>query len=190
MKEIWKDILGYEGLYQVSNLGNVKSLPKLCGHRPTKERLVTQCEQKKYKRVTLCKNNVLKKVSVHRLVANAFIPNPENKPCVNHKDENPSNNNVENLEWVTCKENTNYGTCIKRFVENMTKTHQDRFGQKVLCVEEGIIFPSLRQAGRWCNGNWSSISACAKGKMKKHKGYSWVIIGKPKSRIGYKEKTA
>ena len=101
MQEIWKDIKGYEGLYQVSNLGNVKSLK-------TNKNLYSS-NAKGYRRVGLFKGK-RKGYSIHRLVAQAFIPNPENKPCVNHKDCNRANNNVNNLEWCTHKENNNYKT--------------------------------------------------------------------------------
>lgn len=186
VEEIWKDIAGYEGLYQVSNLGRVKSLAKLCGHRPKGETILNIQDIRGYKRVTLCKDNKLKKFQIHRLVGLAFIENPENKPCINHKDENKANNNVDNLEWVTWKENTNYGHCIEKFSKKTKKTIQEKCGQKVKCAETGKIFPSLKEAARWCNGSWSEISACTRGKIKKAYGYTWIKIGEPRMRIGFK----
>jgi hypothetical protein len=107
--EIWKDIVGYEGLYQVSNLGRVKSLPKMCGRSFREERLLTvDLSNCGYNRVSLCKDNKLTKYGVHRLVATAFIENPCNLPQVNHLDGNKTNNNVCNLEWCTAKDNTNH----------------------------------------------------------------------------------
>ena len=105
MKEIWKDIEGYEGRYKVSNKGRVydNKLDKFIGY----ESLGYMC-------VALCKDKKQKKCRVHRLVAQAFIPNPDNLPGINHKDENKTNNCVENLEWCTVKYNTNYGTSIQR----------------------------------------------------------------------------
>ena len=95
-KEIWKDIQGYEGIYQVSSYGRVKSFKK------NKVKILKpQMHYKGYKFVTLHKNGIGEKCKVHRLVAKAFIPNPNNYPVVNHKDENKSNNNVENLEWCS-----------------------------------------------------------------------------------------
>lgn len=111
MQEIWKDIKGYEGLYQVSNLGRIKSLPKAGNHWNGK--ILAQNYNRKYARIGLSKGKLTTE-NVHRLVAMAFIPNPLNLPEVNHKDENPSNNRVDNLEWVTHKENMDYGTQIKR----------------------------------------------------------------------------
>ena len=109
MQEIFKDIKGYEGLYQVSNLGNVKSLPKGDGNG-NKERILKFDNSNKtntttYLRVTLSGNGKTKRFSVHRLVAEAFIPNPDNKPHVNHIDNNGENNTVANLEWCTHSEN-------------------------------------------------------------------------------------
>lgn len=108
MEEIWKDIEGYKGLYQISNTGNVKSLErkihgKKC-HRKLKETILKPIKTNRgYLRVKLCKENKVSKVRVHRLVAEAFIKKPELE--VNHIDGNKENNSVENLEWVTPREN-------------------------------------------------------------------------------------
>lgn len=123
MQEIWADIRGYEGLYQVSNLGRVKSLERVTisknGKRYTCQELCLRFGNiKGYKFVVLRKDCKSHQVLVHRLVAQAFIPNPDNLPEVNHKDENPSNNCVENLEWCTHKYNSNYGTAKIRMVES------------------------------------------------------------------------
>ena len=113
-KEIWKDIEGYEGLYQVSNFGRVKSLDRyiphsLGGNAFVKEKVLS-CESKKYryKRVSLYSDGGSTGCLIHRLVAKAFIPNPENKPYVNHLDGNRLNNKASNLEWCTAKENTHH----------------------------------------------------------------------------------
>ena len=107
MKEIWKDVVGYEGYYKVSNLGNVYSFPR----KHTKGGLLKgKPDKNNYLRVTLTKNSKQKLCGIHRLVAIAFLPNINNLPMINHKDENPKNNNVDNLEWCDAKYNNNYGT--------------------------------------------------------------------------------
>lgn len=116
MKEIWKDIPEYEKIYQVSNLGNVRVLDRFVNSAiknnsivKRKGKILKQYNKGGYLQVTLTINNKRKYYNVQRLVALAFIPNPNNLPQVNHKDENPLNNNVSNLEWCTAKYNCNYG---------------------------------------------------------------------------------
>lgn len=109
--EIWKDIKGYEGLYKISNLGNVKSLPRAT----TKGKLlVKNLDSYGYEKVTLSKNGIHKQFSVHKLVATSFIENPYNLKSINHKDEVKTNNIVSNLEWCSEKYNVNYGSCIPK----------------------------------------------------------------------------
>lgn len=116
MKEIWRDIKGYEGLYKVSNYGRIKSLErKDCLGRSKKEKILKLSEDKDgYLLITLHKNKKVKTFKVHRLVAETFVPNPNNYPIINHKDENKINNHVSNLEWCTVKYNNNYGTRNER----------------------------------------------------------------------------
>lgn len=118
-KQCWKEIPGYEGLYQVSNTGRVRSL----NYNGTgKTKVLKQTTNKdRYKKVTLFKKGKCKTWRVHRLVALAFIPNPNNYPIINHKDENPSNNYYKNLEWCTYSYNTNYGNCRKKMSEAMKR---------------------------------------------------------------------
>lgn len=108
--EIWKDIKGYEGIYQVSNLGNIKSLPRKYKNGRTEKEIIKKPSKlpKGYLRIPLCKNGKTKYYYVHRLVAETFIPNLEKLPCINHKDCKTANNNVDNLEWVSYKENNSY----------------------------------------------------------------------------------
>lgn len=105
MQEVYKPIKGYEGLYEVSNLGNVKSLSKIRGRAFTAERLLKPRIVNGYVMVTLCKESKRFNASVHRLIAEAFIPNPENKETINHIDGNKQNNSIDNLEWATQREN-------------------------------------------------------------------------------------
>ena len=109
MIEIWKDIPEYEGLYQVSNLGNIRSFYLKNGRLSQKTKPIKlKKDRYGYLKLTLCKNKKYKYVTIHRLVAEAFIPNPENKLQVNHKDGNKFNNQVSNLEWCTCIENIHH----------------------------------------------------------------------------------
>lgn len=116
MKEIWKDIPNFEGIYQVSNLGNVKVLDRYVNSAiknnnkvKRKGKLLKQYNKRGYFQVSLSKNHKRYYFGVHRLVAIAFLPNPNNLTQINHKDENPLNNNLSNLEWCTAKYNCNYG---------------------------------------------------------------------------------
>lgn len=117
MQEVWKDIKGYEGLYQVSNFGRIKSLERkrIDRNQILPEKILSiRKKENGYLTVSLNKNTKDKKHLVHRLVAQAFIPNIDNKPCINHKDENKTNNNVDNLEWCTHKYNSNYNNLFKK----------------------------------------------------------------------------
>lgn len=127
MTEEWRDIKGYEGIYQVSNLGNIKALKrKRKNGLVYKEHLMKSYDARGgYKRIMLCDDSMNKnRFMVHRLVAMAFIENPNNLPQINHKDENPKNNNVENLEWCTCKYNQNYGGRIERVSGENNSQHK------------------------------------------------------------------
>ena len=106
-EEIWKDIEGYEGLYQISNLGRIYS-------NISNKILALRKNKRGYSQINLYKDGGRTMFSIHRLVAQTFIPNPENKPQVNHIDEDKTNNRVDNLEWVTSKENNNHGTRLYR----------------------------------------------------------------------------
>lgn len=109
MNEIWKDIEGYEGKYQISNKGRIKSLERLYKNRKCEEKILSPYKAKGYLKIALCSEGKRKTELMHRLVAKAFIPNLDNLPQVNHKDENRLNNCVENLEWTTNYRNMNYG---------------------------------------------------------------------------------
>ena len=171
MEEIWKDIkfidtdgkeYDYSGLYQVSNLGRVRSLGNDKGRKEKILKLGTN--NKGYLNVRLSKNRECKWFLVHRLVATMFIPNPDKLPIVNHLDENPSNCNMDNLEWCTQKYNLNYGTCQKR--KGVQK--------KVICLETKQVFGSLRDAEKWCGK--TGVGMCCKGKTNKCGGYHWQFL--------------
>ena len=151
--EEWRDIKGYEGKYKISSYGKVKSLK----HKDEKL-LKPSYDKDGYKQVILCNNGKGKKWFIHRLVAIHFLPNPNNLPQVNHKDEDKANNVVENLEWCTCKYNINYGTAKNKKAKSQ--------GRQVLCITTGEIFYSVREAGRHYSISKSHISECCKGKAK------------------------
>ena len=139
MNEEWKDIPGYEGRYQVSNLGRVKSIARVCNvgqhsaayHLPEKI-MRPKVRKSGYSLVALNKDGVAKDAYIHRLVAQSFIPNEGGLPYINHKDENPRNNRVDNLEWCTPKYNANYNGAnirggLKRRVAIVQKTLDGEF---------------------------------------------------------------
>lgn len=146
--EIWKDVVGYEGLYQVSNLGRVKSIifPKNKDGKILKQRI-----RKGYLRIQLYKNKIAKDFGVHRLVALAFIPNPYNKPEIDHIDGIPSNNNVSNLKWCTPKENSNNPITISRKKEIMSIVNRKRIGIKL--SEETKTNISKSRKGKYKGAN-------------------------------------
>ena len=111
--EEWKNVIGYEGLYEVSNIGNVRSV--------IRNKLLRLSKTKGYIQVYLYKNGIRTGLKVHRLVAQAFIPNPDNLPQVNHKDEDKTNNSVENLEWCNAKYNVNYGHRTENIINTKVK---------------------------------------------------------------------
>ena len=135
MIEEWRDIKGYEGKYQISNLGRIKSL-KNCKGNYREKILDIKPDNRGYIRAFLYKNGKCKPYQVHRLVALHFIPNPNNYPIINHKDEDKTNNNVENLEWCTYQYNNNYGTRNKKCSEKMkgrkfTEEHKKKISESI-----------------------------------------------------------
>lgn len=156
--ETWKDVPDYEGIYQVSNLGNVRSRNKT---------LTPGIATNGYPLVTLSKNGKTKSFTVHKLVALAFIPNPNNLKCINHKDECRTNNRVDNLEWCDYRYNNAYGTRLLR--EIMTKSRKVEQFKNGRLVR---VWSSTREAHR--NGFRSGcISLCCNGHRHSHKGYEW-----------------
>ena len=185
--EIWKDIKGYEGLYQVSNKGRIKSLNY---RRTGKEGILKGVPTKYgYLMVTLYKKGEKPEhFSVHRLVAEAFIPNHDNLPEVNHIDENKENNHVKNLEWCDRKYNMNYGTrneraSVSRKGEKHKKHKKHKFKRQILCIETGDIFDTSQDViNTMFNGKGypSYIRANSRGKTKSCYGYHFKYIEREK----------
>ena len=176
INEIWRTIKGYEGLYEVSNLGRVKSLSKKIkngqGYRITKERVLKNIKDSyNYEVVRLCRNCKNTQPKVHRLVAQAFIKNPNNKPQVNHKDGVKSNNFWKNLEWATCQDNIRhaYKTGLKNSDSVKKKVAQIRDG-KVL-----KIWKSQSEAARRTSTSHKTVSSCCRGDAKTAGGFRWAF---------------
>jgi len=175
VKEEWKDIKGYEGLYQISNLGNVKSLSRkvkhyMGGEKKCNEKILSpDINHHGYCRVTLFNKNKRRRIAVHRLVAEAFVENPNGYPEINHKDENPLNNTCSNLEWCTKGYNINYGTRNERASSHLRKPVL-QFGKDGSFIARYI---SCAEAGKQNNVQWRDISAVCLGKRKHAGGYRW-----------------
>ena len=165
--EVWKDIKGYEGLYQVSNLGRVKSMNF---NNTKKEQILKLCKRPNgYLTVELCRYNIRKRYLVHRLVLETFnvIENMEHLEC-NHLDENKENNRLDNLCWMTRKENNDWGTRNKRVSKAL--------GEHIICVELNIIFDSISDASRQLGLSTGNICNCLKGRYKTTGGYHWKYV--------------
>ena len=177
-KEIWRNISGCPD-YQVSNLGRVKSMErkvkgKFGSIRTLKEKILKPRKNRyNYLQVFLCKEGNGKNMYIHRLVCDAFIPNPYNLPEINHKDENPLNNNVENLEYCDRLYNCNYGNRNNRISKSNTNGKKSK---AVICLETGLIYSSTREIQRQSGFKQSSISQCCNGKRKTCGGYHWKYV--------------
>ena len=160
MSEIWKDIEGYEGIYKISNLGNVKSL----------ERTLWNGHTYGYYTVRLSKDGKGKNHLLHRLLAVAFIPNPNNLPIINHKDGDKTNINLDNLEWSTYKDNN----------EHAIKTGLNKIAKEIKAINvntgETMHFDSAREADRVLGVGYKNISACLNGRQKTCGGYRWEFL--------------
>lgn len=164
--EIWKDVPGYAGLYQISDKGRVMSL---CGFHNVDQRIMKLDKTRGgYYQISLHKNGKEERFKVHRLVAMAFIPNPDNLPQINHKNEIKTDNRVENLEWCTQKYNCNYGTRLERCAKGR--------GKKIICIETGIEYWSCTEAARQMNLDHSHIAKCCRGILPQHKGFHFKNI--------------
>ena len=181
MREIWKDIKGYEGEYQVSNFGRVRSLGmsfirndfKPYTRQPRVMRPIKNYTG--YLSVELHKQGYAKRYLIHRLVAQAFIPNEDCLPEINHIDEDKTNNCVDNLEWCTHKYNSNYGTRADRIKNTIKKTRKAI--PVLMYSKNGVLlrrFEAINEAALTMNISCGSIVECCKGKRRKSAGgYIW-----------------
>lgn len=179
--ENWKEIPGTN--YEVSDCGNIRSTNY---HREKRIKNINLFKFGKYYSVRLCINSKKMCFFVHRLVAQAFIPNPDNKPCIDHIDGNPENNRVENLRWVTYKENSNNPISKKRLVESKLGEKCNWFGKfgkdnhnsiPILQMTKNnrmvAEFDSIMDAERLLGYDHSGIVMCCKRKIKSYKGFVW-----------------
>jgi hypothetical protein len=175
--EIWRDIEGFEGMYQVSNMGRVRGVDRYVGYRNGRKRLwkghikKPTVTAKGYLKVSMHDGQKRKTEEIQRLVARAFIPNPMNKPYVNHKDGNKQNNAVENLEWTTPSENTIHAVNVLKI--SIKRVNQyDKQGTFIASYESEL------EASRITHTSKSGISNAVCGRRKTAGGYVWKIAKK------------
>lgn len=182
MEEIWKEVKDFEGLYEVSNFGNVKSLDRIGNNgRHLKGKILKQHKNAYGYWVVKLYNNGSCSYFVHRLVAIAFIPNPENKPQVNHIDEDKDNNKAENLNWMTSKENNDWGTRKERAttssINNPKRDYLNlgkKFSKSIYYIDKDgnkISFYGINQAARELGLTVAGISANLHNHTKTYKGF-------------------
>ena len=198
--EEWRDIKGYEGLYQISSEGRVKSKQRITRNNQTiKEKIrKPKIDKDGYCCVSLWIDGISKEYFIHRLVAQAFIPNPYNKPCIDHINTNKTDNRAENLKWCTHKENANNPISREKYLRNRYKvegTHRisvyrptkesiekmaEKHKKPVAMYKNGILikkFNSAADAEREDNNlKFMSISAACNGRLKTYRGYEWKFI--------------
>ena len=154
MNDIWKDISGYEQLYQVSNTGKVKSLNY--NHTGKEKILKPHKDRYGYLQVNISKKGKCKTMKIHRLVCDAFLSNPNSLPQINHRNEDKTDNRVENLEFCDNRYNSNFGTRNERVAKKLSK--------KVKCLDTGKIYASTQEVERQLGFNHSNISRCCNKK--------------------------
>lgn len=191
MTEQWKPIKGYEGIYEVSNLGRVKSVTRMCWNgsvwwKKPEQMIKPQPSHKRnnYVYIGLCKHGKPKTLKLHRLVATAFVPNPHDYPQVNHKDENVLNNTADNLEWVTAQQNCDYGNHNCNLRDSVRRSAKfkaaSKLREKKVAQIEGTnvvkVWNSVTEAARKTGCSESAISMCCTGVRNTHHGFRWQYL--------------
>ena len=188
-EEIWKAVPGYEGLYEISSLGRIRSVShprsgKKWSHRKEGRVLLPSYNKANgYLSVCLCKDGEHHHAYLHRLVAAAFLPNPSNLPFVNHKDENKRNNDAGNLEWCSHLYNIRYGTGMQRRLQSIAESKRGRCYPKRIAqyTRDGQLvatYSSSEEAARALGCNGSNIRTCARQErgVKQSNGYVWRYV--------------
>lgn len=177
--EIWEDIIGYEGMYQVSNIGNIKSIRRMDsqGNWIRGRILKPQKCTNEYLMVSLCKNGIAKQKLIHILVATYHVPNPHNLPEVNHKKGIKIDNRASELEWSSHSNNIKHSYYVlnrKKSRAQLGRNGALHHGSKpVRCVETGVVYESLHIAAQAIGGNQSNIGKVCRGDASHCKGYKW-----------------
>lgn len=180
--EIWKDMKGWEGLYQISNIGRVRSLDRevtsgFGSVRMSRGQMIIPNVKKGYDTVGLCRNGSREWFLVHRLVALTFIPNPNNYPVVHHIDENKSNNHITNLEWCTYHYNNTYGDRLVGWGDKVRVKLSKAVLQYTMDGEFVKRWDAMIDAEREGGFRQGNISNCCRGTAKSHKGFIWKLEG-------------
>lgn len=182
-KEIWMPVNGHEGRYEVNNNGVVKALSKIKagGTQVYPERILKPSKVSGYLGVSFCRLGTKMFVSVHRVVAKAFIPNPQNKPCVNHINGIKNDNRVENLEWCTYSENEKHSySVLNKVSSGFGRTgSKNTLSKKVKQIKDGVtvcIYFGASEAGRKTGINHSHIIESANGSRINAGGYKWEYV--------------
>lgn len=187
------DIVGFEGLYYFDDNYNIHSYDKMAGFRHSKSKLLSVGVDKDgYRTVTLSREGIGKIYRIHRLIAQTFIPNPNNLPCVNHKDGNKSNNHPSNLEWCTYSYNTNHAYSNglihisdnqrnngKVQIQNIIKSGKHIHNKPIYSHKDGntIMWKSTKECAEALGLNRPNITAVLKGRVSQHKGYTFTYVG-------------
>lgn len=175
MKEKWKKVQNY-GSYSVSSYGNVRNDETGTIRKQNKNGSGYLC-------VTIWRDGTPRTLVVHRLVANAFLKNPHNKPCINHKDGDRTNNNIHNLEWCTAKENSLHRyRVLGNYISKESASKISAWRRKpVLCVETNVVYESVAAAARTMECTDGAIRAVIKGRRPRAKGYTWEFVQESES---------